>query len=1229
MRDENGEMVHKAHLRGFFSRICRLLFHRVRPVFVFDGATPALKKSTTLARRERREQQKSQMRKVAEKLLVNQLKKRALESAKAHKESQKKEKQATKTSQAKPSGSASASETEASTSSAAGTRPGQANSASASVSGVGMSGDASETVPRPSEGGPRQVGLSEAGPSRLQASSEAGPSNWRAFSEVGPSHLPGTSGRSRDEEPNATPWVRPHCNPMGAGTQRNQQLRPHCKNPLVRPHCNPLGATPLQPPCDPTATPWVRPHCNPRATPLQPPGCDHNCKPPLRTPLQTPLVRLPRNPRDREPMQPLGCDPLQPPCAPPICKPLDCVPPMTPVCDPTATPLGATPLQPPATHGNPPACDPTWQTPGAIPTATTRTTHTAHPRGRPHAHPCGPHCNTLGANPICNPRATSHCTIWDAPPTATPWVRTHATQSTHCKPMGATHCKTPVRPTATPGGPNATPTTETPLQPLVDPTATPRATPHPTATPLAVRPTANPRATPTLQPLGATPTPLPTPRDPTATPWLDPTATHVLRPHTSHHVGDPTATPWVTHPHCNPHGCDPTANPMGATTNATPWRCPIPTANTLGADPTANPRPTPLHTTCGATPTDNPRVATPLQPRATPLQPPGCDPTATPWVRPHCNPRPAVPIELESSDDEEEEAAWRAKGKAPVSLASQTQASGSGPALKMQDQEAFDEMVARELDSQLNPKKGSTITDEELMRLQDEELADVMGMEEMTMMKHRERGGGTMADDIDLRERLLSVSQSGATARLGSNTRSQTSAAGQVVEMFGGNGSSDEDSSSDDDEGQMADVSSSWFLRVGPIDSLQRANATGHHRIAYWISFEKRLESCFPLDSVFGVCQCLPTPECIACLISGGIEINAHDIDNIDAEVLATLPQSVQLEVLDKMKLAHQVANRERFLNAAAEKAETFSNVQMATYLKASAFRQKIESFKRGIGGAAIGPDGLRVQKIASEVGREFIFQKGHNNGKDKYGRNSNNDALVRDGGFMSAKEHQALAKGSRLSRANFLALSAPPLPPIQMPKLKTSINLAAFKGTSMSAAIEDVAVGGGGGAVREAMIVGGGSSLGANEVDAGGREAGHGFQPVKGCGAVREAMIVGGGSSLVANKVDAGGREARHGFQPVKVSVEVDLPKDHGSASEDSMFGGEDDDLFEDPDAPACGTESTMGFSSLLGLQMVQDQQVEGTESLMGFGSLLGLQMVQDQQVEGAPHERNGTGHT
>lgn len=71
MRDDRGEMVRNAHLLGFFRRICKLLFLRTKPVFVFDGATPALKRRTLIARRRQRENAQAKVRKTAEKLLLN------------------------------------------------------------------------------------------------------------------------------------------------------------------------------------------------------------------------------------------------------------------------------------------------------------------------------------------------------------------------------------------------------------------------------------------------------------------------------------------------------------------------------------------------------------------------------------------------------------------------------------------------------------------------------------------------------------------------------------------------------------------------------------------------------------------------------------------------------------------------------------------------------------------------------------------------------------------------------------------------------------------------------------------------------------------------------------------------------------------------------------------------------------------------------------------------------
>jgi DNA excision repair protein ERCC-5 len=71
MRDDRGDMIRNAHLLGFFRRICKLLYLRIKPVFVFDGGTPALKRHTVIARRRQREQAQFRFRKTAEKLLLN------------------------------------------------------------------------------------------------------------------------------------------------------------------------------------------------------------------------------------------------------------------------------------------------------------------------------------------------------------------------------------------------------------------------------------------------------------------------------------------------------------------------------------------------------------------------------------------------------------------------------------------------------------------------------------------------------------------------------------------------------------------------------------------------------------------------------------------------------------------------------------------------------------------------------------------------------------------------------------------------------------------------------------------------------------------------------------------------------------------------------------------------------------------------------------------------------
>lgn len=57
MRDDEGKMIKNAHLIGTFHRVAKLLFFGIRPVFVFDGQTPEIKKRTTARRRKRQEMQ--------------------------------------------------------------------------------------------------------------------------------------------------------------------------------------------------------------------------------------------------------------------------------------------------------------------------------------------------------------------------------------------------------------------------------------------------------------------------------------------------------------------------------------------------------------------------------------------------------------------------------------------------------------------------------------------------------------------------------------------------------------------------------------------------------------------------------------------------------------------------------------------------------------------------------------------------------------------------------------------------------------------------------------------------------------------------------------------------------------------------------------------------------------------------------------------------------------------
>ncbi|CAK6965899.1 DNA excision repair protein ERCC-5 [Scomber scombrus] len=81
VRDREGNSVHNAHLLTLFHRICKLLFFRIRPVFVFDGDAPLLKKQTLILRRQRKEELSRESKQTNEKLLKTFLKRQAIKAA--------------------------------------------------------------------------------------------------------------------------------------------------------------------------------------------------------------------------------------------------------------------------------------------------------------------------------------------------------------------------------------------------------------------------------------------------------------------------------------------------------------------------------------------------------------------------------------------------------------------------------------------------------------------------------------------------------------------------------------------------------------------------------------------------------------------------------------------------------------------------------------------------------------------------------------------------------------------------------------------------------------------------------------------------------------------------------------------------------------------------------------------------------------------------------------------
>ncbi|KAG2347803.1 PIN domain-like protein [Suillus weaverae] len=93
MRDKEGRALVNAHVLGFFRRICKLLFYGIRPVFVFDGGAPALKRNTIIERKKKKSGAVATHAKIAERLLAAHMRREALVHAQASHPSSSKGKQ--------------------------------------------------------------------------------------------------------------------------------------------------------------------------------------------------------------------------------------------------------------------------------------------------------------------------------------------------------------------------------------------------------------------------------------------------------------------------------------------------------------------------------------------------------------------------------------------------------------------------------------------------------------------------------------------------------------------------------------------------------------------------------------------------------------------------------------------------------------------------------------------------------------------------------------------------------------------------------------------------------------------------------------------------------------------------------------------------------------------------------------------------------------------------------
>lgn len=114
---------------------------------------------------------------------------------------------------------------------------------------------------------------------------------------------------------------------------------------------------------------------------------------------------------------------------------------------------------------------------------------------------------------------------------------------------------------------------------------------------------------------------------------------------------------------------------------------------------------------------------------------------------------------------------------------------------------------------------------------------------------------------------------------------------------------------------------------------------------------------------------------------------------NLDPAVLASLPPSMQLDLLVQMREALMAENRQKFQKI-KKMPKKFSELQIESYLKTVAFRREINEVQKSAAGK--GMDGVQTSRIASEANREFIFSSSFTGDKQALidGKNSTNSQM-------------------------------------------------------------------------------------------------------------------------------------------------------------------------------------------------------------------------------------------